>query len=92
MNILTPSPTVHGVTTDDGTVLLDIGRGRFYGLNPTGSAVWRLLAQGCSAEQITGDLASRFEVPADRVRADVATVITQLRDRDLLRTSTSGPV
>lgn len=91
MNPFTPAPTVRGVTTQDGTVLLDVDQGRFYGLNPTGTTVWQLLAQGRSVEQITGDLAARFDAPPDRIRVDVDIIVTQLRDRGLLHTGTSLP-
>ncbi len=85
MNGYTPAPTVRGVTTEDGTVLLHVDQGRFYGLNPTGTTVWQLLAQGRSVEQITGNLAARFDAHPDRIRVDVDTILTQLRDRGLLR-------
>ncbi len=84
MNAPVPSPQVHYVTTDDGTVLLDVGQGRFYGLNPTGSTVWLLLLRGHDVEQITDHLAAGFDAPPDRVRADVVTVVAQLCERGLL--------
>jgi outer membrane protein assembly factor BamB len=89
MNPFAPAPTVREVTTEDGTVLLDVDQGRFYGLNPTGTTVWQLLAQGRSIEQITGDLAARFDAHPDRIRGDVDTIVTQLRDRSLLHTGKS---
>ncbi|MGH3620464.1 MAG: lasso peptide biosynthesis PqqD family chaperone [Sciscionella sp.] len=88
MNALAPPPHVHQVTTIDGTVLLDTGRGRFYGLNPTGSIIWKALSNGHSVEQITRDLTARYAAPPDRVRADITTLVAQLRDRGLLDTTT----
>lgn len=87
MNSLAPVPNVHHVSTTDGTVLLDTDRGRFYGINPTGSAIWKALSDGHSVEQITRDLTARFDAPPDRVRADVTTLVAQLRDRGLLDTT-----
>lgn len=88
MNALAPTPEVHQVSTADGTVLLDADRGRFYGLNPTASIIWQALSTGRSVEQITRDLTARFTAPPDRVRADVSTLVAQLRDRGLLDTTT----
>lgn len=87
MNALAPTPDVHHVSTTDGTVLLDTDHGRFYGLNPTGSVIWKALAEGHSVEQITRDLTARFDAPPDRVRADVTALVAQLRDRGLLDTT-----
>ncbi|MEV6602790.1 lasso peptide biosynthesis PqqD family chaperone [Kutzneria sp. NPDC051319] len=86
MNALAPTPAVHQITTADGTVLLDADRGRFYGLNPTGSAIWQALSGGHSVEQITRDLAARYTARPEQIRADVDTLVAQLRDRGLLHT------
>ncbi|TWP46079.1 lasso peptide biosynthesis PqqD family chaperone [Lentzea tibetensis] len=84
MNALAPPPTISQVTTEDGMVLLDDDRGRLYGLNRTASAIWRALADGHSVEQASRDLAARFDNTPDRIRADVETLVAQLRDRGLL--------
>jgi coenzyme PQQ synthesis protein D (PqqD) len=86
LNPLAPAPHVRHVSTADGTVLLDIDRGRFYGLNPTATVVWKGLSDGQSVEQITGDLAARFTAPTDQIRADVTALVAQLRDRGVLDT------
>ena len=90
MNAWTPAPTVHQITTTDGTMLFDADRGRFYGLNPTASAMWQALAEGQSVEQITRDLAARYTAAPERIRADVEALVTHLRDRAVLLTTTGG--
>lgn len=84
MNPLAPAPHVRQVSTSDGTVLLDVDRGRFYGLNPTGTVVWKGLSDGRTVDQIASDLAARFTAPLGRIRTDVTALVTQLRDRGLL--------
>lgn len=90
MNALAAGPAVCQVTTDEGTVLLDAERGRLYGLNPTGTAVWQALTAGRSLDQIVDELAARFAAPRGRIRADVEILISQLRGRSLLRTPGAG--
>lgn len=87
MNTFAPCAAVRQVTTDDGAVLLDMKRGRLYGLNPTGGAIWQALAHGQSVEQITRELAAGTGAPSERIRADIETLITQLRDHGLLTPS-----
>ena len=83
MNLL-PALHVREVSTTEGTVLLDVERGRFYGLNPTGTFVWRGLSDGRTVEEIADDLSARFAAPLERIRADVVALVARLRDRGLL--------
>jgi hypothetical protein len=87
VNALRPSPSVQQITTEDGTVLLDIDSGRFYGLNPIGSAIWEALVKGHGIEQITRDIAEHYEASPTRIRGDVDMLVAKLRDRNLLHTT-----
>lgn len=87
MNAFAPASNVETATTEDGTVLLDVDQGRFYGLNSTGTEVWQLLINGRSVEQITGDFAARYNAPPERIRTDIDAIVSQLRDRGLLHTN-----
>lgn len=91
MNTLAPTPDVRQASTEDGTVLLDIKGGRFYGLNPTASAVWQALSDGHDIDRITRDLLARFNAPPERVRADITTLVAQLHERGLLQHATGSP-
>lgn len=79
-----PPQHVRRISTPDGTVLLDIDHGRFYGLNPVGSLVWEALVAGQSIEQVAGGLAARCAIPRDRIREDVIELLGRLREHGLL--------
>ena len=77
-----------GVTTaaveGDELVLLDRRSGRYWQLNPTGSAVLRALLDGSALDDVAADLAREQGVPADRATADVTLLVQRLRDAELV--------
>jgi hypothetical protein len=68
---LGPEPP-RSVHTPDGGVVLDIDRGRIFSLNPSGSAIFQLLEQGCTDDDIVSELVERFEITPDVARSDLA--------------------
>ncbi|MGH3812650.1 MAG: PqqD family protein [Pseudonocardiaceae bacterium] len=89
MNGLRIPEVIKSVVSPDGAVLLDTRAGRVVGLNPTGAVIWDRLRAGADAEQIAGELAARYDVDRDRVRADVLGVISTLLDRGVLDAGTT---
>jgi hypothetical protein len=47
-------------------------------LNDTGRCVWELLAEDCTVDKLAAAVAERFDVPADRARADVQTFLDEI--------------
>lgn len=70
----------------DGTgVLLHLDSKFYFTLNATGVAVWSALASGAHAiDALTRLLAERFDVDADRARADVTALIEDLAAESLV--------
>lgn len=62
----------------DAAVLLDADGAVARGLNPTAAYVWELLAAPLSLDELAAAVASRYQQPIERVRADVAAFIAQL--------------
>ncbi len=65
-------------------VLLDYDRGIYYGLNPVGARVWQLLAEGESVERIIDRLTDEYDVARDTLESDVATLLAELEERELV--------
>ncbi len=65
---------------DGEVVALDIGKGHWYGLNKTGSAIWNMIAAPLSVDAICTQLLATYEI-------DRATCERQVRELllDLLR-------
>lgn len=75
---------VSTVDTDDGLVLLDERRGKYYQLNSSGAVVLRALVESGSAEDAVRALCERFPDQTKRIAADVAVVIEHLRSVGLV--------
>ena len=65
-------------------MLLDTRRGRYYTLNPTGAAVWELLAEPRSLAELHVALLERFDVDAETLSGDLGHLIDELRQHGLI--------
>ena len=77
-------PGVKAIIDPEGSVLLDIPRGRYYSLNAVGAQIWQGLEQGLSAEEIEGQLLDAYRADQDRVREDVARFLALLTESRLI--------
>lgn len=73
---------------DGETVVLDPDRGIYYGLDDTGTAVWRALQttgeEPRPLEDVHGDLLEHYEVEADELWNDLLALIRELDERGLV--------
>ena len=81
---LTPASHVLSTTHGDRTILLDVDRGHYYGLDEIGSRIWALTAQGLAPAAIARRLADEYDAPLDAIAADVAHFVAGLRRSKLL--------
>jgi hypothetical protein len=66
-------------------VVMDLNRQEFYALNPTASAVWRLLEAPRSVDDVVGGLVDQFRVERERCARETAVLIERLEERRVLR-------
>lgn len=66
------------------TVLLDLARGTYYGLDGTGTRVWRMVEQGARPEEIAAAVARDCDAPLKTVEADIAAFLADLLDAGLV--------
>ena len=66
------------------TVLLELSRGVYYGLDEVGTRIWNLLAEGRSLEETVGVLVEEYDVDRARGAADVLRLVGELEERRLL--------
>lgn len=64
--------------------LLDSESGNYFGLDETGSAIWRNLTEGKNVETIVDSLMQRYEGDFDSITRDVIDLLTQLLDSHLI--------
>lgn len=71
-------------TVDDEVILFDARRGGYLGLNPTGAAVWNVIASGRPGVDAVEELVSLFDVDWATAENDVAALLHDLEARDLI--------
>ncbi len=69
---------------EEGAVLLDGRRGRYWHVNGTGAAVLRALVDGEDTEAIASRIAATAPVDETRARADVSALVTALSAASLV--------
>ncbi|HXC25865.1 MAG TPA: PqqD family protein [Gemmatimonadaceae bacterium] len=66
------------VTHGERTVLLDIRASRYYSLNEVGGAIWSMLGDGLSVEEIIETLTVKYDVTRQRAADDVSQLVDAL--------------
>lgn len=73
---------------DDQSVMMDIERGSYFGLNKTGTRIWALLAEPMVIGELCDRLTEEFEVPREQCERQVFDFLGSLLDRGLLQVVT----
>jgi hypothetical protein len=69
---------------EEGLVILDVQNGRYYSLNETAFAIWRLLESARSVPEISGLLVEQYDVSADHCEQVTASLIADLQLKGLI--------
>jgi hypothetical protein len=72
-------------------VLLNLASGVYFGLDPVGTRIWRLIAEHRSVAEIADTLTAEYEVDAAICRADLERFLVTLADNELLHMSDGAP-
>jgi hypothetical protein len=68
----------------DETVILDLGSGMYFGLDPVGARIWQLLSDGRQLDAVVSTLLSEYDVEEDQLRQDVNSLVSELLSRGLI--------
>ena len=74
----------------DETVILDLGSGMYFGLDPVGAAIWQLLSEGHGLDAIVAALLGQYDVAEDQLRQDVTSLVSELLSRGLIEVGQQG--
>lgn len=69
------------------TVVLNPDTGIYYGLDPVGTCVWRLLQESRSVREVCDLVVDEFDVSTERCESDLLAFAESLGEHGLLRTS-----
>jgi hypothetical protein len=78
------SPQVVARELGGETVILDLSSGTYFGLDPVGARMWRLLEAGQSLVGVCDVMAEEFEVSRDELERDVLALARDLLDKKLI--------
>jgi hypothetical protein len=68
-------------------VVLDVDAAEYLAINPTGAAIWPLLAEGATREQLAERLVAGYGINESSAARDVEEFVTGLAERGLLEKS-----
>lgn len=68
----------------DETVILDLDKGTYFGLNPVGARVWQLLSDGHQVPAMIATLLEEFDVAQEQLQLDLDSLVSELISRGLV--------
>lgn len=69
---------------DGETVVLDIARSEYLGVNESGTVLWGLLAEGTTEQALESSLVDSFGITPEAAHDDVSAFLADARARGLL--------
>jgi Coenzyme PQQ synthesis protein D (PqqD) len=68
----------------DESVILHMKDSVYYGMNPVGASVWKLLQQQRSVAELRDAVLDEYEVDAERCERDLLTLLEEMRQVGLI--------
>jgi hypothetical protein len=84
-DLVTVNGDVMFTELDGEAVLLDVGRGTYFGLDPVGTRVWRSLVEDGCARPVVRLLLEEFDVAPDALESDIIRLLSELTTNNLIR-------
>lgn len=69
---------------DDETVLLELKKGTYYGLNAVGTVIWEMIQQPQSVESLYSAVLNQYNVEPEICKRDVLRLIEEMEAAGLL--------
>ena len=79
------SPSVYARAFGDEIVLLDFGRGEYFGLDAVGADVWRGIEARDTLGAIADAIVSRYQVEPEAAYRDIVDLVRHLQEESLVR-------
>ena len=85
---LTDKPTiptqVMARQVGDETVILDLGSGTYFGLDPVGARIWQLIGEGKTLGEICDTMLDEYDVAREALERDVVELADKLLEQKLI--------
>lgn len=83
-NRVTPRSDVLFRELDGESVLLNMGTGKYFGLDPVGTRMWQVLVEVQDVDTTCSRLLEEYEVDETRLREDLQKLIHELAEHQLI--------
>ena len=96
-NDLAPTATIvaiadqASVDLDDEVAILNLKTGVYFGLNEVGAWVWRFIQQRRTVAEVQAAVLDEFDVTPEQCQADLADLLRDLIQHQLIETHDAGP-
>ena len=84
---VTISPSVYARAFGEEVVLLEFGKGEYFGLDAVGADIWRRLEAGDDLGTAADRIVADYEVSREEALRDIVDLVAQLRNHELLVTA-----
>ena len=81
---LVPSDDAVESAVGDETVILHLVNGTYYGLDPVGTQIWRMMRDGVAMAEICRRLAEEYQVDLATIEDDARNFLTDLEAQGIL--------
>ncbi len=81
---LVPSADAATSAVGDETVILHLGNGTYYGLDPVGTHIWEMLANGVATRAICRRLADDYAIDQTTIESDARKFLSDLETQGIL--------
>jgi hypothetical protein len=68
----------------DETVILDLGSGTYFGLDPVGGRIWQLMSEGKTLGEVCDTMLDEYEVTRNDLERDVIELADKLLEQKLI--------
>ncbi len=68
-------------------IILDVAKEKFYTLNSTALAIWKILIKPQTLDEITEAISIKFEIPQQKARKDVENFLNKFKGKLFLEKS-----
>lgn len=80
-------PEVIARQVGEETVMLDLAKGAYFGLDPVGARMWQLLIEGKTLAEVCGAIVKEYDVSHDAVERDLLALVAELMAQGLIVTA-----
>jgi hypothetical protein len=64
--------------------ILNLKTGTYYGLDPVGATIWKMMEQPCTVESLREQMLRRYEVEPERIQSDLLDLLEKLKAEGLI--------